>query len=142
VIALRPLPWLEARQRWEWLRAGLKHCLAKVGGDRWLPEDVYAELKGGTAFCYVVDHDGSTPAFLIVQRNVDLDGVALFVWVMWAEPHVLTQHMNAVMGELGKLARSIGARRIRHESPRKGWGKFFVAMRTIYEQELDMEQTS
>jgi hypothetical protein len=130
------MPWPEARQRWAWIRAGLEHCLAKVGGDRWLPEDVYGELKAGTAYCYVVDHDGATPAFLIVQKHHDQDGPALFVWVMWAEAFVLTRHMDAVMAELGKLARGIGAKRIRHESPRKGWGKFFVSQRTIYEQEI------
>jgi hypothetical protein len=140
VIALRPLPWLDARARWEWLRAGLEHVRRKVGGERWLPEDIYGELKAGTAFCYVVELGSTTPAFLIVQRQVDLDGIALFVWVMWAEPHVLTQHMAAVMAELNQLARSIGARRLRHESPRKGWGRFFIAQRTVYEQELTMEQ--
>jgi hypothetical protein len=142
VIALRPLPWLEARQRWAWIRAGLQATLDKVGNERWLPEDIYAELRGGTAHCYVVEHAGKTPAFLVVQRQTDLDGIALFVWVMWAEAHVLTAHMDAVMDQLHQLARSIGARRIRHESPRRGWGKFFVAQRTIYEQELPMERTS
>lgn len=117
---------------WEWVRAGLVEVQAKTNAE-WMPEDVYAALKGGSAFLFVI---GADDGFVIVQRTQSFDGPRLFVWIMWG-PRSLAHQQFAIEVELDRLATSIGVRKLRMHSPRKGWERVgWQAIETIYEREV------
>jgi hypothetical protein len=123
---------------WPFVRAGCEKVLAKTN-DRWIPEDVYMEVRSGSAFLYMIEHESDEIGFIVVRRVMDPDGPVLFVWIMWTEPGLMAESSNwkAVIAELDALARSIGAKRIRHYSSRSGFeehGAFTLKMH-IYERE-------
>ena len=110
-------------EHWHEVRHGLGAVLAKTG-EKWLPEDVYHELKGGQALLFK-----RTGAFLVLKA----DGRDLFIWCAY----------NAVQGEfesglqwLKDHARANGFKRLTLTSPRKGWARLFKAVSTNYEMEL------
>jgi len=109
--------------RWPEVRHGLEAILAKTG-ERWLPEEVYCEIKQGSAVLFQ-----RTGAFLVLKA----DGQALYIWCAY----------NAVQGEfesglewLKDHARSNGFKRLTLTSPRKGWARLFTPVSTNYEMEL------
>ena len=98
-----------------------------------MPEDVYAAIKGGSAFLFVI---GADDGFVIVQRTQSFDGPRLFVWIVWG-PRLLAPQRIALEAELDQLATSIGVRKLRMHSPRKGWERVgWQAIETIYEREV------
>jgi hypothetical protein len=120
------------RAVWPWVRIGLEEVQAKTRPE-WLPEDVYTAIKGGSAFLFTI---GADDGFVIVQRTQAWDGPRLFVWIMWGR-NALAQQQFAIEVELDKLAASIGVRKLRMQSPRKGWERVgWQAIETIYEREV------
>jgi len=132
-VILRPIE--DTYELWPWVRKGLIECAAKTQ-ERYRPEDVYLLLQAKNAYLYVFEDDGTNIGFLIVQRMFDPDGPVLFVFALWGE--VMRAFATECYGHLETLARSIGAKRIRMQSPRKGWAReeFFRAVSMIYEREL------
>lgn len=136
LTALDPMKLASA---WPFVRAGCERVIAKTN-DRWLPEDVYMELRSGSAFLYMLEHDADEVGFIVVRRVMDPDGPVLFVWILYTEPGLMKESHNwkLVLAEVDELARSIGAKRIRHYSSRSGFeelGAFTLKMH-IYEREV------
>ncbi len=121
------------RSIWEWVSNGLKTAIARTQ-ERYLPEDVYVMLRSGTASLYVFSEQRG---FVIVQRQMDPDGPVLFVFALWGKD------LRPVVAEcyqaIEDLAKTIKAKRIRMQSPRKGWEgeTFFRATATIFEHEME-----
>jgi len=138
-VNLVPLDPKKLASAWPFVRAGCEKVLAKTD-DRWIPEDVYMEVRSGTAFLYMIEHDSDEVGFIVVRRVMDTDGPVLFVWIIYTEPGAMKENDNwkLVMAEVDGLARSIGAKRIRHYSSRSGFeeiGAFTLKMH-IYEREV------
>ena len=136
LIQLIPLTPEQCHEQWGWLRNGILHCAEKTHA-RYLPEDVYAKIRAGSAWCYVI-HNGDDIGFFILTQDMDPDGLVMFVWVMWMEPGAARPLDKQIYDALESLARSIKAKRIRMQSPRKGWERqqFFDRVAVIYEHEI------
>jgi hypothetical protein len=134
VITFVQVTRLGVRDVWPSVAQGLDALYLEHKGP-WMPEDVYAELMFAKVTLYLMKKDDVTKGFFIARANADFDGVVLFIWIMWAEPHIFS--FEEVLPELDQLARSVGARRIRHESPREGWAKKgFDLTLHIFEREV------
>lgn len=135
---LRLIPPAELHDVWGWVRNGLVACIGKTG-ERWLPEDVYVSLKGGQSHLFAIEHKGDEIGFTVLQQHADPDGPVLFVWAMWVEPGAGIGIEGKIVQALGDKAREIKARRIRMQSPRKGWARraLWRATAVIYEHEVN-----
>ena len=115
---------------WPWVRAGLDKVIERAGAD-WTPGQVYTALTSGTALLYIA---GAEDGFMVVQRQMDSRGPILFVWALYGD---CADEQDAHFKFTDELARSIGADRIRMESPRKGWARFGFKVKTMtYEREV------
>jgi hypothetical protein len=132
---LRPMPAGEVREAWGWVRNGLLDVAARAKAT-WIPEDVYVAVQASQAHIYEIEDAGDALGFACVQKLADADGATLFVWALWSEPGALALKSGAVFAELDKLAQSVGTKRIRMHSPRKGWAKYMDAVSVIYEREM------
>ena len=123
----------KVREVWPVVREGLEAVLARRK-HRWIPEDVFLALNTGQAFLYMIADRG----FIIAKSFADDDGLALFIWVLYARPGTLKECRDEVLSDLENLARRIGAKRIRHYSSRKGWEAhdMFKLQQYIYEREV------
>lgn len=119
---------------WIFVRDGLDKILEK-GGDRWLPEDVYSEIKAGRAFLHISRFGGEISGFVILTEKQDWDGKALHVWCAYSTAHGSPlQHVP----ELVQYAKNMGAKRLTFSSTRDGWLKSapkhgFQVGQTFYE---------
>jgi hypothetical protein len=131
IALLQPIAAEQIREFWPWVRDGLEQLRARFH-EHWIPEDVYASLRGGHSFLFII---GDELGFIIFQRHMDADGPVLFVWIIHGD--LVAVHLK-VCDEIEAMAREMKARRIRMQSPRKGWAKidFFTAVQTVYEHEL------
>ncbi len=129
-MILAPVPPERLHDSWGWIRDGLWRVKEKCN-EPWFPEDIIYQLGAKTAFIYAAQDKG----FLIFQRHTDLDGPVLFVWIISGE---LMPFREQIKADVQEIARSIGAKRVRFHSPRKGYAKMgFGKMKTtIYELEL------
>lgn len=119
--------------RWDWLRDGLLRMVDKTGA-HYRPEDVYARLLGDTAWAYDFG-----VGFIILTKEYDPDGLVLFVWALHADSGTLgRQGSDELYVELEQLARGAKAKRIRMQSPRRGWERetFFNKVSVVYEHEV------
>lgn len=134
---LRQIPADGLRDVWVWVRNGLLHCAGRCG-ERWMPEDVFVSLKSGHAHLFAIEWHGDEVGFCVLQQHVDVDGPALFVWALWTEPGSGVAAQDAIERALEGKAREIGAKRIRMQSPRKGWGRqeFWRPVSVTYEHEV------
>ena len=137
MLKIEPMSLLEVRQAWGWCRNGL---LAIIGicHERWEPEDVWTAVMAGNAFVWRVTVRDDDIGFMVLRRDMDTDGPALFIWACWAEPGALAEWQRDLISRLDELAQRMGAKRIRMESSRNGWRglDYFDAVRTIYEREV------
>jgi hypothetical protein len=134
MITLNAISRLGVRDVWPLVVDGLNILYADHKGP-WMPEDVYAELVAGRATLYMIDRDDTNKGFFIARAHHDFDGVVLFIWILFVESHTVDQ--DELLPEIEKLAKAVGARRIRHESKRNGWVKrgFELKMK-VYEREV------
>ena len=139
MIALSAIPATAIRDVWPLVKPGLDKMLEQYK-DRWIPEDVYLALSTGAAFLYLIDIEQETHGFMVLKNFADTDGLALFVWVIYADPQMLKQEdrYEEILSQLDELARKVGAKRIRHYSHRGGWTakKMFKLKMHIYEREV------
>lgn len=121
------------RPLWPWVRAGLLEVSERTE-PTWIPEDVYAELKSGSAALLTINGDAG---FCVVKRLVDYDGPSLFLWAMWG-PGELAPLYDEIMAALDGFARQAECKRIRMMSPRKGWRRVngWRERDTVYERSL------
>ena len=134
-MKLTPLSADEVQADWDWLRAGLLHCIQKTAS-RYRPEDVYLRLRTDTAWVYALDE---RQGFAVLTKEFDPDGLVLFVWILFAEPNTLSERKGEVYAEFERIARECKAKRIRMQSPRKGWERepFFNPTAVVYEHEIN-----
>ena len=137
MVELMPLDPLQAASRWDWIRDGLVHTIAKAGGHQ-RPEDVYVRVRGGTAWLYVIVVDGRDIGYMVLTQEHDADGLVLFVWCLWCEPGSAAPHKHAIYAEIDKLAQAIKAKRIRWWSPLRGWERerFGRRVAVVFEREV------
>jgi hypothetical protein len=137
MLTIAPMTPLEARRDWGWIRNGLLEIIGRCH-ERWAPEDVWAQVQNGTAFAWRIEGVGDDIGFLILRRDMDPDGPALFIWAAWCEPGSLVKHAADLLERLKELAHRMGAKRIRFESSRKAWSflDHFEARAVIYEREV------
>ena len=117
---------VDLHKYWPEVKHGLENVLKKSNGD-WIPEDVYTAIKNNTSTLHLVDE-----GFVVLTPKNDYDGVTLFVWVAYGHGVVWEKYRP----EIELMARQIKAKRIRFESSRKGWGKRYKYVTSIYEKEL------
>ena len=117
---LRLIPAAKLYDVWGWVRNGLVDCAGKTQ-ERWLPEDVYLSIKNGNAFLYAIEHSGDEIGFTVLCQHNDSSGPTLFVWVMWVEPGAGVPLQDKINQALDDKAREIGSKRVRMQSPLKGW---------------------
>ena len=102
---------------WEFVKEGLQRIHDR-STDRWLAEDIYWMLKGNQYSLHIVDDN---KGFVILQSVKGWDGLEVFVFCAYIVPgHDV---MDAAFAEVQEMARSVGAKRVRFQSMRKGWGK-------------------
>ncbi len=137
MLTIAPLTLPEVRQEWGWLRNGLLEVIGRCK-ERYEPEDVWTAIFAANAYAWRIMVKGDDIGFLILRREVDLDGPALFIWCCWTEPNALVEWQRDLILRLDELAQRMGARRIRMESSRSGWRglDYFDPVRTIFEREV------
>ena len=136
-MKLVPVPIEQIHACWGWVRNGLLTCLER-SGQREIPEEFWASLMSGKSTLFHMEHSSDELGFVILQKQPDSDGAAVFVWAMWGEPGALEPHEAEIVAELDRVARAAGARRLRMQSARAGWAKrqYFTETARIYEREL------
>lgn len=118
---------------WDRYRAGILRVVEKTG-DTYRPEDVYFRLKSGTAWLY----DFETFGFLVLTQEYDHDGLVLFVWIVFCEAGKAVGRKDEMYAALEDLAREAKAKRIRYQSPLRGWERetFFQQKAVVFEREV------
>jgi hypothetical protein len=115
---------------WSWVRVGLEEVKRRANAV-WLPEDIYLALKSKSAFLFIKDE-----GFCVLQRTTEADGPRLFIWALHA-PKMMRENSEAVMEELKTMARAVGAKALRMQSPRKGWERCgWEVKEIVYEQKV------
>lgn len=104
-------------KHWKFVREGLQYVVDKTQ-DRWLPEDVYMHLKSNNMGLYMQD---SGDGFAILQPIKGWDGMELYIFCGYSrDKHdVVMQDIESIKD----IAKSIGAKRVKFQSNRKGFNK-------------------
>lgn len=108
----KPLTFINIREVWPIVRAGLEDIRNRFPTTRWVPEDIYADCVNGNASLWF--EDGS---FLVLKSYIDeltLNRV-LYVWIAYGKDLLSRQE------QLDAHARAEGFDEIRLTSPRQGW---------------------
>jgi hypothetical protein len=123
---------------WPAVRGRIEQMLA-AEPQRWIAEDVFVELMSNSASLYWVLVGGVRQGFMVARARMEYDTPVLFVWLLDVAPHTIVGGFHDAMLEpLDALAKSIGAKVIRHESTRAGWaakGMFDLKLH-VYEREV------
>lgn len=123
---------------WPFIRQGIESILAKIE-DRWLPEDIYWLVKQNSIWAYIVFDGDERVGLVLLQPTNGWDGKELYLFGGW---NVGTKDViEFSMPEIIKVARYVQARRIKFQSPRKGFDKYverigFKYSHSLYELEL------
>lgn len=110
--------------------------IIELCNERFRPEDVYHNIKRGSAFLFVFQPTGFCVLEIITDPN---NGERyLNAWLLWFK-NELEEHRRPICDFLDDQARRNNCRSIRFGSPR-GWGKFlrgeFREKMVIYEREV------
>ena len=104
----------DIRSVWWFVKPGLENVLNK-SKEAWIPEDIYAEAKAGTAFIYVASNGLGFIGGFVIKPTPE----GLLVWAAWGEAGYRQDAFQWLQAE----ARRIGAHRIFFETNRRGWDK-------------------
>jgi len=138
LIGLRLMTPADVYNRRAWMREGVERTAQKTGA-RLAFEDVWLRLRTGSAFAHAIEDDGKPIGCAVLYSEQDPDGPALFVWVLWTDRGARAlERAHESYAELERIARAIGAVRIRMQSPRKGWEReaFFKPIATVFEHDI------
>lgn len=111
---------------WEEVKNGLEQ-VRQYSHEAWIAEDVYAEIKNGTATLHL-EKDGG--GFVVLQRQQHYDGPALHIWCAYSKS---LKPLETYIKELEVMARNMGAKRLTLSSKRN-WQKYFKPV--VYTREL------
>jgi hypothetical protein len=120
MIVIKPLTLPEVRAAWGWVRNGLLEIIGRCH-ERWAPEDAWTAIMAGNAHVWTITTASDEIGFLILRKIDDPDGPVLFIWALWTEPNAILRKLPDLHERLIELCHRMGAKRIRMESPRKGW---------------------
>lgn len=114
---LNYIPPEDIGKHWKFVREGLQYVVDKTK-DRWLPEDVYMHIKSGNMNLFMQD---SGDGFAVLQPVKGWDGMELYIFCGYSKDKhdVVMQDIDSIKD----IARSIGAKRIKFQSNRKGFEK-------------------
>jgi hypothetical protein len=116
---------------WPWVKEGLEKLRKKCPKSDWLFEDVYTSIRTGQSVLFIV---GQQEGFTVVQRQVHPCGPVMFVWILQGE---LAHYTDELIEQYKDMARKMGARKIRYNSPRKAWVKWgFEPVDIVYEMRV------
>ena len=114
---LNYIPPEEIGKHWKFVREGLQYVVDKTK-DRWLPEDVYMHIKSGNMNLFMQD---SGDGFAVLQPVKGWDGTELYIFCGYSRSgHELVMQECE---QIKDIARSIGAKRVKFQSNRKGFEK-------------------
>lgn len=130
-MILRHVPVAEIEQHWPRVERGLQRICAKHTPD-WKPWDLLRTMMQGASHLYMVGDDG----FMIIEKYAGADGRGQ-MFIVACEGRNMMQNYEQAFHEVCDLARASGCKRIRHISPRKGWGsRFWKPVGYVYEHEV------
>ena len=118
---------------WNLIKPGLE-SVREHSVDGWIAEDVYSAVRTGSSTLHVAFVESHYAGFCVLTVLQGYSSKALHIWCAYGVPG-----MNVVKrfeNELVKIALNAGARKLTFLSPRKGWGKYYTAVQTVYEKEL------
>lgn len=124
LVAIAPA---DVRQYWERIKEGLA-VVRKRGPVNWIDEDVYANLKAGSAQLFITED-----TFVICYPERMHDGMSLHIWIAYST------HGNAVETyepQLIEIAKGFGAIRLKCESARNWEPKGYIPVSTIYYKDI------
>ena len=105
---------------WPLVKIGIEK-VREHSADTWLPEDVYAAIKGGNSSLFI-GLDGGYEGFIVLSSIPSFDGPVCFIWALYGTG--LTEDLlGKYWGEVKQIARDMGARRIEFTSPRPAWAR-------------------
>lgn len=114
---LQYIPPEDIGKHWKFVREGLQYVVDKTQ-DRWLPEDVYMHIKSGNMNLFMQD---SGDGFAVLQPVKGWDGTELYIFCGYSRGgHELVMQECE---QIKDIARSIGAKRVKFQSNRKGFEK-------------------
>jgi hypothetical protein len=128
----------ELHSEWDFIKQGIDGILNKIH-DRWLPEDIYWLIKQNSIWAYVVFDGDEKLGLVLLQPSAGWDGKELFLFGGF---NIGTKDViEFALPEILNVARHIGAKRIKFQSPRKGFEKYaanigFEYSHSLYEREL------
>jgi hypothetical protein len=123
---------------WNFIKRGIDGILNKIH-DRWLPEDIYWLCKQNSIWAYILTDKEERVGLVLLQPSTGWDCKELYLFGGFnvGSKDVIT----FAMPEILKVAKHINAKRIKFQSPRKGFEKYaqsigFDYAHTMYELEL------
>ena len=123
---------------WDFIKRGVEKIL-KETGDRWLPEDAFWLIKQNSIWAYIVTDKEERVGLVLLQPSTGWDGKELYLFGGFnvGSKDVIT----FAMPEILKVAKHVNAKRIKFQSPRKGFEKYaqsigFEYSHSMYELEL------
>lgn len=139
-FTLEQVPAEDLRLAYQWIESDLYEIIEKSYAD-WIPADIYASLKAGTATLSM----GYTTTqqyvgFLVTSIIQDAGGQpTLFVWA--AHQDYKHHYKEQVFDFLEQIARELGAVSIEFHSSRPGWERVasrhgFDVVAKIYKRDL------
>jgi hypothetical protein len=123
---------------WDFIKQGIISILDKTQ-DRWLPEDIYWLIKQNSIWAYVVLDGEEKLGVVLLQPTNGWDGKELYLFGGW---NIGSRDViEFSMPEIVKVAKHCQARRIKFQSPRKGFDKYverigFKYSHSMFEREL------
>jgi hypothetical protein len=130
---LRHVPPQDLHQYWPFIKEGLEE-VRNHSVDGWIAEDVYSAIRTGSSTLHVAFISGTYAGFCVLTVMQGYSSKALHIWCAYgAHGANVIQRFES---ELIKIALNCGARKLTFLSPRKGWGKYYKAINTVYEKEL------
>lgn len=131
------VPPQEMRFVWHIVRPWLESA-AEYSCGEWIPEDVYHEVRSGTATLLMAETEEGSPVGCAVIRDFQGHaGRVMYLWIIGGDPGLISDYW----ADLERIARSMKADKIMFMSPRRGWEKLGAPMgfrqtHTCYVKEL------
>ena len=105
-------------------------------GERWSADFVIRKIRNGEAQAFRFDDGTEHLAWMVVEAYGDPR--IMNVWILEGWPGI--ENRDRMVRLIDELATSIGAKKWKMESPRKGWARmlrgYITRTRTVYERDL------
>jgi len=132
---------VELHDYWDLIHPGLE-VVRRKAPNGWRCEDVYSSIRTNqhTTLHIAEDEAGEYLGFVVLCLSQTWEGFEMNVWIAYSAIRG-KQPILDFQGQITAIAKRAGARRIRFDSPRKGWEKQsevmgFKPLSTIYTMEI------